>query len=133
MRVIAAVLALAATPSLIAPAALAPSAMNAALDRGDWRAAAQLGASASDVVRALQARGQFAAMKPGEAVVTISPDNGVSVVALAPLPPLDPARTDVRTVSLSGSGFAFGAARGAIILYPAYAKASFAPSSPAER
>ena len=137
MRTIAAVLTLATATTLIVPAAVAAparSAMDVALHAGDWRRAAQLGASASDVVRALQARGQFTNTKPGEAVVTISPDNGLNVVDLKPLPPLNAADTagkDVRTAGLSGSGFAFGAKPGSIILYPAYARTSFAPNGPA--
>jgi hypothetical protein len=137
MRAIAAILALATVTILVTPAAVAApassSAKDAALDAGDWRRAAELGASASDVVRALQARGQLADMVPGESVVTIGPDNGVNVVALKPLPPLAPADTagkDVRTAGLSGSGFAFGAKPDSIVLYPAYAQ-TFAPNGPA--
>ena len=128
MRTLAAILALAAATTLAAPravAAPAAPARAAALDAGDWRRAAELGASAADVVRALQARGQFADVVPGEAVVTIGPDNGVEVVALKPLPPLEPAdvgKPSVRTADLSGSGFAFTARWGAIVLYPAYAQ-----------
>lgn len=137
MRTIAASLALIAVITLIAPAAVAArpsSGKAAALDAGDWRGAAELGASAADVVRALQARGQFTNMVPGESVVTIGPDNGVSVVALKPLPTLDPADTagkHVRTAHLSGSGFFFAAAKqGSVILYPPFADI-FVQSAPA--
>lgn len=130
MRVVTAVLMLALEPTL-AIAAPARSALDVALHAGDWRKAAELGASASDVVRAAQARGQFADLKPAEAVVTIGPDNRLDAVALKPLPPLGPAGADAGTANLSGSGFAFGAGRGAIILYPAFAQASFAAERPA--
>jgi hypothetical protein len=102
------------------------------LAAGDWRKAAELGASAAEVVRALQVQGRFADMVPAESVVTIGADNGVEVVALKPLPPLSPADTvgaGARTASLSGTGFAFTAKAGAIILYPDYARAMFAPAA----
>ena len=127
MRIVTAALLLALAPTL-AIAAPARSDLNAALHAGDWRRAAQLGASAADVVRAAQARGQFAELKPAEAVVTIGPDNRLDAVALKPLPPLGPTGPDARTANLSGSGFAFGAGRGAIILYPAFGQAAFEPS-----
>ena len=118
-----------AAPAPAAPNAPAPTPKAAALSAGDWRRAAGLGASAAEVVRALQAKGRFADIVPDEAVVTIDPDNTVDVVALKPLPPLTvPGATGpgVRTAGLSGSGFAFTAKPGAIILYPAFAQ-SFAP------
>jgi hypothetical protein len=107
-----------------AVAAPAPSAKQAALAAGDWRLAARLGASAADVVRALQAKGELAGLVPDQSVVTIGPNNRVDAVALEPLPPLpaDVAGPDVRTAGLSGSGFAFAAGPDAIILYPAYAQ-----------
>jgi hypothetical protein len=106
-----------------AAAASAPATKDAALAAGNWRRAAELGASAADVVRALQARGEFRELVPDESVVTIGPDNRVEAVALPPLPPLpsDAAGPNARTRWLSGSGFAFGAARGSTILYPAFA------------
>ncbi|HEX3700643.1 MAG TPA: hypothetical protein VHV27_08215 [Phenylobacterium sp.] len=135
MRTIAAFATLTSLTALAAPAAVAapapspaPSARQAALAAGDWRRAAELGASAADVVRGLQAKGGFAEMVPAESVVTIGPDNRVEVVALKPLPSLDAADTAgkaVRTTGLGGSGFAFTARWGSIILYPAYAR-SFA-------
>jgi hypothetical protein len=108
-----------------------PSAKQAALDAGDWRRAAELGASAGDVVRALQAKGQFAGLAPERSVVTIGPDNRVAAVALEPLPalPADVAGAHARTAGLSGSGFTFTARAGSIILYPAYAQ-SFADAAP---
>jgi hypothetical protein len=111
-----------------AAAAPVPSAKEAALSAGDWRRAAELGASAADVVRALQVKGQLADMVPEESVVTIGPNNRVEVVALKPLPalPVDRSGTQLRTAGLSGSGFAFTAKPGSIILYPAYAQ-SFGP------
>jgi hypothetical protein len=131
MRTLAALVALAAAATLIAPAAIsAPSAAAVALHAGDWHRAGELGASAADVVRALQARGQFTDMVAAESVVTIGADNSVSVVPLKPLPPLSAGDTGnaASTASLSGTGFAFTAKAGAIILYPAYAQASFAPA-----
>ncbi|WP_329655852.1 hypothetical protein [Phenylobacterium sp.] len=111
-----------------AAAAPVPSAKEAALTAGDWHRAAELGASAADVVRALQAKGLLADIVPDESVVTIGPNNRVGVVALKPLPALPAAwsGTPVRTAGLSGSGFAFTAKPGSIILYPAYAQ-SFVP------
>jgi hypothetical protein len=130
MRLAAAFLALAATTAIASAAVAAPgpSGKTATLAAGDWHRAAELGATAADVVRALQAKGAFADMVPEESVVTIGPDNRVDVVALAPLPalPAETAEAPGRTAGLSGSGFAFGAQRGSIILYPAYAQ-SFAP------
>ena len=115
---------------LIGSAAIAgpaPSAKEAALEAGDWHRAAELGASASDVVHALQARGRFADAAPGESVVTVDQNNDVAVVAVMPLPdlPAGTAGSRVTTANLSGSGFSFGAKRGSIVLYPEYAK-SFA-------
>jgi hypothetical protein len=116
-----------AAPAWPAPA---PSATAAALAAGDWRSAAQLGASAADVVRALQARGQAADAVPEESVVTIDPGNRVEVVALKPLPPLpgDTVQGERRTERLAGSGFAFSARHGAITLYPADAQ-TFEPTA----
>jgi hypothetical protein len=117
-------LALAGSSAFAAPA---PSAKAAALAAGDWRTAAQRGASAADIVRALQARGLETGAVPEESAVTIGADNQVDVVALQPLPPL-PAdiAASGRTAGLSGSGFTFAASRAqAIILYPADA-ATFA-------
>lgn len=129
MRTISAAVALATVTILSAPAAVAaPSATAAALHAGDWHRAAELGASAADVIRALQARGRFTDMAPTECVVTIAADNAVDAVALKPLPPLDPADAKGSTARLSGTGFAFTAKPGAITLYPAYAQASFAPT-----
>jgi hypothetical protein len=119
-----------ATAFLIGSAAIAGpahSTKEAALEAGDWHRAAELGASASEVVHALQARGKVADAVAGESVVTVDQDNEVDVVAVVPLPDL-PAETHgsrVSTANLSGSGFAFGAKRGSIVLYPEYAK-SFA-------
>jgi hypothetical protein len=125
-------LVLVAVTALAAPATVAaPSAKAAALAAGAWRKAAELGASAAEVVHALQAKGRFTDMIAAESVVTIGADNGVEVVALKPLPPLAPgdmAGAGVRTADLSGTGFAFTAKPGAIILYPIYAQASFAPA-----
>jgi len=129
MRALAIIVALAAT-ALIAPAAIAAPASPAhdaavakadALAKGDWRRAAELGASAADVVRALQAKGRFADMVPEEAVVSIGPDNSVDAVDLKPLPPLpaDLAAGAGRTAGLSGPGFSFAARPGSITLYPA--------------
>jgi hypothetical protein len=130
MRALTASVALAATILSARAAIAAPSAAALALHAGDWHRAGELGASAADVVRALQARGQFIDMVPAEAVVTIGADNAVSVVALKPLPPLSAGDTGkaVSTANLSGTGFAFTAKAGAIILYPTYAQASFAPA-----
>ena len=131
MRTLTAIVALAAATGLIAPTAVsARSAAAAALHAGDWHRAGELGATAADVVRALQARGQFTDMVPAESVVTIGADNAVSVVALKPLPPFIASDSGkaVRTASLSGTGFAFTAKAGAIILYPSYAQAPFAPA-----
>jgi hypothetical protein len=117
--------ALAMTVALIAPAALAappPPARQAALAAGDWLKAAQLGATAAEVVRALQAKGRFTDADPADAVVTISPDNEVDVVEIKPLPPLPgDLGSKAQTAGLSGSGFEFGAKSGAIVLYPASA------------
>lgn len=103
------------------------STKEAALEAGDWHRAAELGASASEVVQALQTRGKFADALPGESVVTVDQDNQVDVVAVMPLPdlPAEPDGSRVSTSNLSGSGFAFGAKRGSIVLYPEYAR-SFA-------
>ena len=133
MRAIAGALVLAI--SLVAPAALArtaPSAKDAALHDGDWRSAAEAGASAAEVVRALQARGRFADRVPARSVVTIRADNSVDVVALEPLPSLERAGVagkDMRTVGLSGSGFTF-ANPDAIVLYPDYAGTYFQAGAP---
>ena len=123
MRIINAVAALIilAAPAAVAAPGSSPKA--AALAAGDWRGAAELGASAADIVRALQAQGKDIDLVPEEAVVTIGPDNRVDVVALRPLPPL-PAdlSASARTAELSGTGFTFGAKRGSIVLYPASAR-----------
>jgi hypothetical protein len=127
-------LAVASEPGLSQAAALAgapvPSGKAAALEAGDWRKAAELGATAAEIARALRARGRFADVAPEKAVVTIRPDGSVDVVALEPLPPLpaDAAAAGARTADLSGSGFAFTAGPNSIVLYPAYAR-SFAPTS----
>ena len=117
---------LAISVALIAPAAFAapPSpaspARQAALDAGDWRKAAELGASAAEVVHALQAKGRFTDTDPSDAVVTIGPDNEVDVVEIKPLPPLPgDLGSRAQTAGLSGSGFDFAAKAGSIILYPA--------------
>jgi hypothetical protein len=132
MRAFPAVAALAAASLVAAIAHGAPSssAKAAALQAGDWRHAAQLGASAAEVVRALHAKGRFSDVAPDEAVVTIRADNTIDVVALKPLPPLPGGTTAAaRTVGLSGSGFAFSAKPGSIILYPANAQ-TFAAQQP---
>jgi hypothetical protein len=131
--VVAATVALAAAAGLVGPcaAASAPITKSAALASGDWREAAALGATAAEVLRALQARGEFGDLAPEEAVVTIRPDNTIEAVALEPLPPLpaDVARAGARTAGLSGSGFTFAAGRGSIILYPAYAASFVGPGA----
>jgi|GEM_PF-6135924 hypothetical protein len=133
MRALAIIVALAAATALSAPAAVAASTSPAspaheaavakaeALAKGDWRRAAEFGASAADVVRALQAKGRFTDMVPEEAVVSIGPDNSVDAVDLKPLPPLpaDVAAGAGRTAGLSGPGFSFAARPGSITLYPA--------------
>lgn len=102
-----------------ATALAAPSTKAAALAAGDWLTASKLGASAAEVVTALQAKGQYSDEVPTEAVVVISPDNTVEVVGMKPLPPLPghaAGRAD--TANLSGSAFDFGARPGSVILYP---------------
>ncbi|HEY8004198.1 MAG TPA: hypothetical protein VIE16_08220 [Phenylobacterium sp.] len=111
-----------ASSVLAAPAA---SGKDAALAAGDWRRAAALGASAADVVRALQARGRAPGADPDASVVTISAQgDDVAVTPLEPLPPLpaDLRNDHARTANLGGSGFQFTARPGAIILYPASAQ-----------
>jgi hypothetical protein len=126
---VAAIVALALALGSAAAAAPPLAPRDAALKAGDWRRAAELGASAADVVRAVQAKGRFADMVAEESVVTIGPDNSLDVVALKPLPPLDGAASGDRTAGLSGSGFAFSANAGSIVLYPTYAQ-SFAAQQP---
>jgi hypothetical protein len=119
MRALAAALVL---MILIAPAAEAApplQARQAALDAGDWLKAAKLGATAAEVLRALQAKGRFTDADSADAVVTISPDNEVDVVEIKPLPPLPgDLGAKAQTAGLSGSGFDFGAKAGSIVLYP---------------
>ena len=110
-------LAILAGPAAVAAPELTPK--QTALAAGDWRKAAQLGASAAEVVRALQVKGQFADADPEDAVVTIGADNAVEVVEIKPLPPLPADVAGAHTRGLSGSGFAFTAPSGSIVLYPA--------------
>ena len=56
---------------------------DAALARGDWRLAAGLGATAAEIVSALQAKGQAKDIVPNEAVVVIPPVDGSSPVRRA--------------------------------------------------
>jgi hypothetical protein len=134
MRMIsaAAILTILAAPLPAAAFATAgPATKAAALAAGDWRAAARMGASAAEVVRALQARGELADIVADEAVVTIGLDNHVDAVDIKPLPPLpaDVATPGVRTAGLSGSGFEFTARPGSIVLYPPGSAEAFAAPS----
>ena len=95
-------------------------AKRSALNAGDWHAAAAQGATASEVVRTLQAKGLYRELNPDQAVVTIGPDNEVEAMALKPLPAIDGALIDTRTAPLAGTGFEFSRKPGSIVLYPAY-------------
>jgi beta-lactamase regulating signal transducer with metallopeptidase domain len=90
----------------------------AALAAGDWRKAAMAGATAADVVRALQARGREKGVDPDQAVVVIALDDTVEVTPLKRLPSLADAGKGGRTAELRGAGFGFSAKPGTIILYP---------------
>lgn len=74
----------------------------AALATEDWRSAAFLGATAADIVRALQARGRYTDINPDTAVVVITQDGAINAVyALRPLPPL-PGAAAGASVNLGG-------------------------------
>lgn len=117
--------ALAALAVSLAPAAYAAApadkaALAKALESGDWPAAAKLGASAADIVRAAQAMGLYPDADPETAVVVISPSGELaSVDPLLPLPPLPPEAQGAPTqLSAVDNGFQYP--RGSIVLRPPY-------------
>lgn len=122
----AALAALAVSLAPAAHAAAAPAdkaALAKALESGDWPAAAKLGASAADIVRAAQAMGLYPDADPETAVVVISPSGELaSVDPLLPLPPLPPEAQGAPTqLSAVDNGFQYP--RGSIVLRPPYVSA----------
>jgi hypothetical protein len=94
--------------------------LQSALARGDFAQAAELGATAADVVRAAQAKGRFRDLDPALAEVVIAADGSIlNAYAMRALPPLAGATADARTVEFDGTGDSFGYAGAAYILRPA--------------
>jgi beta-lactamase regulating signal transducer with metallopeptidase domain len=103
--------------------------MQTALRAQDSRKAAMLGASAADIVRALQAKGREKGLDPEQAVVSIDAAGKVEVTPMKPLPALGADSAGGHTIGLGGSGFSFGVKPGTITLYPKGAT-SFGPAGP---